>query len=372
MPAARDKVAAAMSGGVDSSVAALLLRGQGFAVSGVHLRLLHNEDLGLGQESGCCSLADAEDARTVAYRLGMPFYVFDFSDAFRATVVRRFVDGYGAGETPNPCMDCNRFIKWGELLRRAEVLGYAAVATGHYARVRYDGDADRWQLLRGLDRAKDQSYFLSRLTQEQLSRTLLPLGELTKAQVRAIAEKNGLCTARKRDSQDLCFAPDGDYAAFWERMTGSAAPAGPIVDDAGAVRGTHRGLIRYTLGQHRHLGIPSEEPLYVCGRDAASNTLRVGPEAALYSRRLLAREVNWIAWPPQEPQRVGVQTRYRQTPQPGMLIPLPDGNFLVEFDQPQRAVTPGQTAAVYDGETVLAAGTIDGTDRTPGTALSGL
>lgn len=348
-----------MSGGVDSSVAALLLREQGFAVSGVHLRLLRNEDLGLGQESGCCSLADAEDARTVSYRLGMPFYVFDFSAAFHEAVVRRFVDGYAAGETPNPCMDCNRFIKWGELLRRAETLGAAYLATGHYARIRREASSGRWLLLRGADTDKDQSYFLSLLDQHQLSRTLLPLGELTKSRVRTLAEEHGLCTARKRDSQDLCFAPDGDYAAFWERMHGAPASQGDIVDAAGRVLGRHRGLIRYTLGQRKGLGIPSEEPLYVCKKDPTANTLTVGPEPALYSRSLRVKEANWIAVPSLDaPRRVEVQTRYHQKPRPATAAPLPRGGFRVDFDEPQRAVTPGQTAVLYDGEAVLGAGVI--------------
>lgn len=353
------RVFAAMSGGVDSSVAALLLREQGFDVSGVHLRLLHNEDLGQGLESGCCSLSDAEDARGAAYRLGMKFYVFDFSAEFREQVARRFVEGYARGETPNPCMDCNRFIKWGALLRRAETLGYDAIATGHYARIDRDEAAGRWVLRRGADSGKDQSYFLSRLTQEQLSRTLLPLGGLTKPRVRQLAERAGMSTAHKRDSQDLCFAPDGDYAAFCQRFSGTPIPDGEILNEAGQVVGRHRGLIRYTLGQHRHLGIPSETPLYVCGRDVKENTLTVGPEASLYSRRLIAGDMNWISLPGlSEPRRAEVQTRYHQTPRGAVVLPLPDGGVLVEFDEPQRAVTPGQTVALYDGDAVLGAGTI--------------
>ena len=353
-----------MSGGVDSSVAALLLKEQGFAVSGVHLRLVRNEDLGLGQESRCCSLSDAEDARTVSYRLGLPFYVFDLSGEFHDTVVRRFVDGYSCGETPNPCMDCNRFIKWGGLLRRAETLGCDAIATGHYARIRFDEESGRWLLLRGKDTAKDQSYFLSRLTQHQLSRTMLPLGELTKPEVRALAEKAGFVTARKRDSQDLCFAPDGDYAAFYERMTGKPVLPGNITDTEGNLLGHHRGLIRYTPGQHRGLGIPSDKPLYVCGKDAASNTLLVGPPESLLVSALTARDCNYIAATGlTEPQRVEVQTRYHQKPQAGTAFPLPDGGFQVQFDERQRAPAPGQTVVLYDGDTVLAAGTIDQTEK---------
>lgn len=348
-----------MSGGVDSSVAALLLREQGLDVAGVHLRLLHNEDLGQGLESSCCSLADAEDARGAAYRLGMKFYVFDFSDLFREQVSRRFAEGYARGETPNPCMDCNRFIKWEALVRRAETLDVDAIATGHYARIDRDEDSGRWVLRRGVDENKDQSYFLSRLTQHQLSRTLLPLGTLTKPEVRRLAEEAGLPAARKRDSQDLCFAPDGDYAAFCRRLTGKAEEGGDILDEKGHIIGRHQGLIRYTLGQRRGLGISSETPLYVCGKNPADNTLTVGPESSLYSRRLVAGEMNWIAVPaPEEPRRAEAQTRYRQKVCPAEVLPLPDGSVLVEFDRPQRAVTPGQTVALYDGDTVLGAGTI--------------
>jgi tRNA-specific 2-thiouridylase len=357
------KVFAAMSGGVDSSVAALLLREQGFAVSGVHLRLVRNEMLGLGCESGCCSLSDAEDARLVAYRLGLPFYVFDLSEEFQETVIRRFVDGYGAGETPNPCMDCNRFIKWGALLHRAEVLGCGYLATGHYARIRKNPQTERWELLRGLDDAKDQSYFLAHLTQHQLAHTLLPLGELRKPQVRQLAEENGFCNARKRDSQDLCFAPDGDYAAFWSRMTGREPETGRIVDQKGTVLGSHRGLLRYTLGQHKGLGLATAEPLYVCGKDMKTNTLNVGAECALYTRSLTARECNYIAIDGlREPLRAEVQTRYHQTPRGAAALPLPNGRFRVEFDELQRAVTPGQTVVLYDGDRVLAAGVIDSTE----------
>lgn len=351
----------AMSGGVDSSVAALLLREQGCSLSGVHLRLLHNEDLGQGCESACCSLSDAEDARSVARKLGFPFYVFDFADIFRSTVVQRFLDGYEAGETPNPCMDCNRFVKWGELLHRTEVLGRDFLATGHYARIQYDPASERWLLLRGKDTSKDQSYFLSHLTQHQLSRTRLPLGDLSKPEVRELAEQYGLINARKRDSQDLCFAPDGDYAAFWERMKGYSAQPGAITDLEGTPLGTHKGLIRYTLGQHKGLGISSETPLYVCKKDADHNTLVVGPSQQLFHTWLSAREVNWIALSGvSERMEVQVQTRYHQIPQKAWVCPTETG-FRVDFAQPQRAMTPGQTVALYDGDVVLGAGVIDAT-----------
>lgn len=349
-----------MSGGVDSAAAALLLKEQGFAVSGVHLRLLHNEDLGLGQESRCCALSDAEDARLAARRLGIPFYVFDEAACFRSTVVQGFLDGYAAGETPNPCMDCNRFVKWGALLHRAEVLGYPYLATGHYARIRRDTGTGRWLLLAGLDGAKDQSYFLSRLDQHQLSHTLLPLGELTKAQVRALAEARGLAVAHKPDSQDLCFAPDGDYAAFWTRMTGKAPEIGNILDENGNMMGKHRGLIRYTIGQRKGLGLSGGGVLYVYDKRPEDNTLRVGGPERMMTRVLTAREANWIAVGTLAgPRRVTAQTRYRQTPRPALVTPLPGGRFRVEFEEPQRAVAPGQTVVLREGESVLGAGTIE-------------
>ena len=257
------RVCVAMSGGVDSSVAAVLLQEQGYELSGVNLRMFHNEDLGESREKTCCSLADAEDAALVARRLGFPFYVFDFAQVFRDTVIRDFVEEYQAGHTPNPCAVCNREVKFGALLRRVQALGQDFLATGHYAQVERDPDSGRYLLKRAADRSKDQTYFLYMLTQDQLAHTLFPLGGLHKAEVRQIAETRGLVNARKHDSQDICFVPDGKYADFIERTTGHPSPTGPFLDREGRVLGQHKGLIRYTRGQHKGLGLSTEEPLYV-------------------------------------------------------------------------------------------------------------
>ena len=253
----------AMSGGVDSSVAALLLQQAGHKISGVNLRMFHNEDLGQSPGKTCCSLADAEDAGLVARRLGAPFYVFDVSQVVRSTVIRDFIEEYQNGRTPNPCAVCNQTVKFGALLDRVRVLGADYLATGHYARVEQDAATGRYLLKRGLDRSKDQSYFLYMLTQEQLAHTLFPLGSLEKTQVRQLAEAHGLVNAHKHDSQDICFVPDGDYAAFIERTVGTPSLPGNFVDQKGQVLGHHRGIIRYTHGQHKGLGLSTSEPLYV-------------------------------------------------------------------------------------------------------------
>ncbi len=348
-----------MSGGVDSSVSALLLQRAGYQVSGVNLRLFHNEDLGESREKTCCSLTDAEDARAVASRLGIPFYVFDFSEVFRDTVIRDFVENYEAGRTPNPCVECNRSVKFGALLQRALTLHGDFLATGHYARVERDSDTGRYLLLRGVDRSKDQSYFLYMLTQQQLSHTLFPLGELHKTQVRQIAEENGLVNAAKRDSQDICFAPDGDYAAFIERTVGHPSPQGDFVDVNGRMLGTHKGFVRYTRGQHKGLGLPTETPLYVLDKDAETKAIRLGTDDLLWSRSLTADRLNWISIPELTQElRVTVKTRYSQREAAAVVIPTGSGSVMVRFDEVQRAVTPGQAVVFYDGETVVGGGTI--------------
>ncbi len=352
-------VFAGMSGGVDSSVAALLLRRAGYDVSGVNLRLFHNEDLGQGREKTCCSLADAEDARAVAARLGVPFYVFDFSQVFRDTVIADFISEYEAGRTPNPCAVCNRAVKFGALLQRALALRGEFLATGHYARVERDETTGRWLLKRGVDRSKDQSYFLYMLTQEQLRRTLFPLGGLHKTEVRRIAEQNGLVNAKKRDSQDICFAPDGDYVSFIQRTTGRPSPAGDFVDESGRVLGRHKGFVRYTRGQHKGLGLSIEPPLYVLDKDPSTGAIRLGPDAALWTRTLTAENMNWISVPAlAKPMRVTAKTRHSQTEASAVAEALEGGGARLTFDEPQRAVTPGQAVVLYDGETVVGGGTI--------------
>lgn len=351
----------AMSGGVDSSVAALLLQQAGHKISGVNLRMFHNEDLGQSPGKTCCSLADAEDAGLVARRLGAPFYVFDVSQVFRSTVIRDFIEEYQNGRTPNPCAVCNRTVKFGALLNRVRVLGADYLATGHYARVEQDAATGRYLLKRGLDRSKDQSYFLYMLTQEQLAHTLFPLGGLEKTQVRQLAEAHGLVNAHKHDSQDICFVPDGDYAAFIERTVGSPSLPGNFVDQKGQVLGHHRGIIRYTHGQHKGLGLSTSEPLYVLEKDAVSNTIRLGLDSDLWSQTLTAEQFNWVSIPePTEPIAVTVKTRYSQREAAAIARSLPGGRCQVTFEEPQRAITPGQAVVLYQEEIVVGGGTICG------------
>ena len=354
----KKKVLVAMSGGVDSSVAAWLLQRQGYECVGVTMKLYQNETVAR-QGRTCCALDDVEDARSVARRLGIPHYTFNFCDEFDRQVMRKFAESYQRGDTPNPCIDCNRYLKFGALLRRAEELGIDYIATGHYAQIMRDPAAGRWALHKAADLSRDQSYVLASMTQEQLSRTLFPLGGLHKPEVRQIAEEQGFCNARKHDSQDICFVPDGDYGAFLERYTGRSYPPGDILDREGRVLGRHRGAVRYTLGQRKGLGVSAPEPLYVCGKSMADNTVTLGPEAALYSRALLAEDWVWGAIPaPAEPLRVAAKVRYRQAEQPATAERLEDGAVRLTFDEPQRAITTGQAVVLYQGDTVLGGGTI--------------
>ena len=355
----RKRVLVGMSGGVDSAAAAALLQDGGYEAVGCTLRLLDSAALGQELESGCCSLEDVEDARSVARRLGMDFFVFNFKDDFRRCVMDDFAAAYQAGRTPNPCIQCNRHIKFNALLRRADELEIDYIATGHYARVDRDEKTGRWRLLRGLDRRKDQSYVLYPLTQRHLSRLLLPVGGMDKAEVRALAEARGLCNARKPDSQDICFVPDGDYPAFLRRYGGVELAPGDFVDTAGRVVGRHRGLACYTTGQRRGLGVSADRPLYVLRKDGASNTVVLGDEAELYSAVVWAEDFNWVSLPPQSgPLSVTAKTRYSQTEAAGTLYPEECGHVRVEFDTPQRAVTAGQSLVVYQGEAVVGGGVI--------------
>ena len=353
------KALIAMSGGVDSSVAALLMQQKGYACTGVTMKLFENEQAGIKREKTCCSLDDVEDARSVAYRLHMPYYVFNFTANFEEEVMDRFVDAYAHGCTPNPCIDCNRYLKFQRLYQRMQELQMDTIVTGHYARVAYDADQKRWLLKKGLDVSKDQSYVLFNLTQEQLAHTCFPVGELTKDQVRHLAEENDFLNADKPDSQDICFAPDGDYAGFIERHTGDSAKPGDFLDLQGNVIGKHRGIIHYTIGQRRGLGIAAAHPLYVCRIDPVRNTVTLGESSALFARELIAEDVNLItcdAIP--EPIQVQAKIRYRQPAQPAMAWQTPDGKLHIRFDVPQRAITCGQAAVLYDGENVVGGGTI--------------
>ena len=351
------KILIAMSGGVDSSVAAKLLCDAGNECIGCTMKLFDNCDAGLSRSRTCCSLDDIEDARSVAFSLGMRYYVFNFKDDFREKVIKKFASAYLAGQTPNPCIDCNRYMKFDKLYERARLLGCDKIATGHYARIEFDGE--KYMLKKARDESKDQSYVLYMLTQEQLAHTLFPLGELIKSETRAIAEASKLTNAQKPDSQDICFVPDGDYAAAIERLTGKTSAPGNFIDTDGNVLGTHRGITHYTIGQHRGLGLALPERRYVCKIDAGSGTVTLGSGTELYSREVLVRDFNWISGEaPSGPIRCSAKIRYRQPEQAANVEPLSENEALIRFDTPQSAVTPGQSAVLYDDDTVLGGGII--------------
>ena len=348
-------VCVAMSGGVDSAGAALLLRQAGYDVSGVTLRLHHYKD----RPGLCGSADDIETARAVAASLGIPHTVLDLCQLFRREVMDKFVSEYVHGRTPNPCIDCNREIKFGALLDWALDHGADAIATGHYARVAYDEAPGRWLLLRGRDRRKDQSYVLYQLTQHQLSHLLLPVGEYEKTALRAMAEAAGLSNAHKADSQDICFVPDGNYVSFLRTYGGVTLRPGDFVDESGQVLGRHKGLECYTTGQRKGLGVSSDTPLYVLRKELDTGAVVLGPNSALFTRTLTADCLNWIALPGLEaPIRVTAKTRYSQREAAAVVEPLPHGRARVTFEEPQRAITVGQAVVFYDGEAVVGGGTI--------------
>ena len=346
----------AMSGGVDSSLAALLMKEKGYECIGCTMKLYENEDAGIEKTKTCCSLDDVEDARNVACLLDMPFYVFNFTERFRAQVIDRFVQSYEEGRTPNPCIDCNRYMKFDKLYERAKLMGCEYIVTGHYARI--EKEDGKFFLKKALDETKDQTYVLYTLTQDQLAHTMFPLGVLTKRTVRNIAEKNGFINANKPDSQDICFVPDGDYASVIEKYTGRICMPGNFVDTEGNIMGRHKGIIHYTLGQRKGLGIAAGKPVYVCEIRPQTREVVLGNPEDLMSRDVYVSDFNWISGnAPGGRIRCTAKVRYRQSEQPAVLSVEGDIVHIV-FDQPQRAITPGQAAVVYDGDVVLGGGTI--------------
>lgn len=355
------KILVAMSGGVDSSVAAKLLVDQGHEVAGVTLKLFSGDDILLAENQSrtCCALSDVQDAKSVAYKLGIEHFVYNFRDLFAEKVIGTFVATYLEGKTPNPCIDCNRYIKFDKLIERAIVLGYDYVATGHYASIDRDPETGRWLLKRGKDRTKDQSYVLYSLTQEQLAHTLFPLGQMDKHTVRDIAEQSGLINARKPDSQDICFVPDGDYPAFIEKIAPGKVHPGSFIDTSGKVIGSHKGVAHYTIGQRRGIAAAFGKPMYVVAKNAADNTVTLGETPDLMSSSLTAHDITLISIERLErPMPVTAKIRYNQTEQEALISPEADGCIRVDFAEPQRAVTPGQAVVFFSGETVVGGGTI--------------
>ena len=354
-----EKAIIAMSGGVDSSVAALLMKNSGYECIGATMKLYTNEDAGVSREKGCCSLSDVEDAKSVAHRLGMLHYVFNFTDKFRECVIDRFVKSYENGQTPNPCIDCNRYLKFDKMLLRMKEIDFDYIVTGHYARVEYDENTGKYLLKKAVDSTKDQSYVLYMLTQEQLAHIKFPLGAYTKKEIRKIAEENNFVTAHKSDSQDICFVPDGDYASFIERYLGKSFPQGNFVLRDGTVLGKHKGIIHYTLGQRKGLGVSYTKPLFVCEINTETNNVVLGDNADLFTDTLKADRVNIISGEDfSSPVRCKAKIRYKHEEQPATAFVDENGILNVKFDEPQRAVTKGQAVVLYDGDTVLGGGEI--------------
>lgn len=351
----------AMSGGVDSSVAAALMAQRGFDCMGCTMRLYENDMIGEDLFGTCCSLADTQDARAVCDRIGIPYNIYHYEFEFRDKVIEPFVCSYERGETPNPCIGCNKYLKFDILYEKAKELGYDNIVTGHYARIE-ERDDEHFYLLKAKDLSKDQSYVLYNLSEEQLRHTYFPLGDLTKPEVREIADKNGFVTSHKKESQDICFVPDGDYAGMIKRYRGKDYPAGDFVDLEGNVLGRHDGIINYTIGQRRGLGIPADRRLYVKKLNVPENKVILADDADLYEKEVKVREFHWITGDKPAPGsefRCSAKIRYRHKEQPATAKVIDEGHVLVTFDEPQRAITPGQSAVFYDGDVVLGGGIIE-------------
>ncbi len=358
----KKKVMIGMSGGVDSSVAAALLIEQGYEVVGITLKLWAEESDDLARPSGgCCSLDDINDARMVAFKLGIPHYVLNFKEVFRQDVVDYFVKEYQMGRTPNPCIACNRHIKFEGLLDKAMAMGFDYIATGHYAKIITNNQTGRFELHRGASVKKDQSYVLYNFTQHQLSHMLMPIGDMSKDETREIAVKYDLAIAKKPDSQEICFVPDNDYAAFIERYTGKKSVPGNFVDSRGKIIGLHKGVWHYTVGQRKGLGIAFGIPMFVVSINVENNTVTLAQEKEIFKNELIAGDLNFIEiLSLGEPIRIEAKIRYSAVPAAATLYPIESNKVKVVFDNPQRAITPGQAVVFYHGESVVGGGTISG------------
>lgn len=353
------KALIAMSGGVDSSVSAYLIKQEGYEAVGITLKLFTNEDIGDLKAKTCCSLKDVEDAKNVSFKLGMKHYVLNFTDQFKQDVISRFVAGYEKGFTPNPCIDCNRFIKFDKLLKKAEEMDFDYIVTGHYGIIEYDELSKRFLLKKSIDEKKDQSYVLYTLTQSQLAKTLLPLGKMRKSKIRTIALQQNFVNAKKHDSQDICFVRDGQYAGFIENYMGKTYQPGNFVDVNGNIIGQHKGIINYTIGQRKGLGLNYHKRFFVCDKNINENTVTLGNPENLYSKQLDADDINLIACEKiDKPLRVKAKIRYNQKEESATVEQTADNKIHIEFDSPQRAITKGQAVVLYDKDIVVGGGTI--------------
>lgn len=351
----------AMSGGVDSSVAALLTLNDGFKCVGAMMKLFQGYEENIKCDKTCCSLDDSKDARAVAFKLGIPFYVFNFKDEFKKHVIDKFITCYQQGQTPNPCIECNKYLKFDKMLQRALELGLDYVVTGHYACIEHDLATDRYLLKKGIDTSKDQSYVLYSMTQNQLKHTIFPLGNLTKKEVREIASKNGFVNANKSESQDICFVPDGNYAKFIKDYAKNLIgfKPGNFVDEDENILGKHKGIVNYTVGQRKGLGISYKYPLYVKKIDSEKNNVVLSKESSLYSKTVFANNINLIPVDKIDSKvKVTVKLRYKQPEQPAFLYQIDDNTICVEFENAQRAAAKGQAMVIYDEDTVVGGGTI--------------